>query len=83
MQLGDTCRDIISGFTGTAVARTQWLYGCDRITLQPPVDKDGKLPDNSSFDIMQIEVVQKAKKPTVAKKVKTGGPQREKSIVRR
>jgi hypothetical protein len=80
IKLGDQVRDKVTGFAGVAVARTQWLHGCDRIAIQPPVDKDGKLPDNASFDIMSVELV-KAEKPV--KTSKTGGPQREQFLNRR
>lgn len=81
VKLGDTVRDIVTGFTGIAVARTQWLHGCDRIAIQPPVGKDGKPVDNAAFDIMQIEVLKSAKVAKTAKK--TGGPQNEKAALSR
>lgn len=58
MELGDKCKDRISGFIGVAVARYAYLNGCSRIALQPVVDKDGKLPDLATFDEPQLEVVE-------------------------
>lgn len=59
--LGSKVRDTVSGITGIAVARTQWLHSCERITIQPPVDKDGKLMDAYTVDEPQIEVLIAAK----------------------
>jgi hypothetical protein len=53
--LGTEYRDKVSGFVGIAVAVTEWLNGCVRVTLAPKVDKDGKLPDNMAFDCEQLE----------------------------
>ena len=82
INLGDECRDTITGFTGIAVARTIWLHGCDRVTLQPKVDKDGKIPDNNTFDEVQLEVI-KAKVKPKEPKITTGGPRDDKSALRR
>jgi hypothetical protein len=58
IELGQQVMDTVTGFTGIAVARTKWLHGCARVTIQPPVDKDGKVPDNNTFDELQIKVVE-------------------------
>ena len=58
VELGDEVMDRISGFKGIAVARTVWLHGCERITVQPKVDKDGKRQDMETFDEPQMEVVE-------------------------
>lgn len=55
MKLGDKMKDKVSGFEGVAIAKTEWLYGCVRVVLQPMADKDGKLPDTQAFDIDQLE----------------------------
>jgi hypothetical protein len=56
--LGFLAKDAITGFTGVAVARTQWLNGCWRISLQPRELKDGKPIENHTFDIQQIKVLE-------------------------
>lgn len=71
IELGDIVKHSISGFTGTAICRAKWLSGCDRVTVQPTIDKDGKMSDNSSFDEPELVIVKKGK-PRPA--VKTGGP---------
>lgn len=32
--------------------------GCAIVCIQPPVDNDGKVPDNCTFDELQIKVVE-------------------------
>jgi hypothetical protein len=79
IQLGDKARDTITGFTGTVVAMTKWIYGCERVTLQPPVDKDGKVPQNENFDIQALEIIESKPAPSRA----TGGPQNDRAALRR
>lgn len=55
--LGDVVRDKVTQVQGTAIARTVWLMGCDRILIQPEVDSSGKVPDSFNVDIGQIEVI--------------------------
>ena len=78
VQLGDRVKDSITGFKGIAVAITEWLHACRRITIQPEtVDKESKIPDSHTFDEPQLNILKvgvKAPKPVAAKK-KTGGPE--------
>lgn len=57
-QLGDRVKDSVSGFTGIVIARTSYINGCVRILVQPPVDKDGKLPATEAFDEPQLYVTE-------------------------
>lgn len=58
VSLGDRVRDRISGAQGIAIARTEWLYGCVRITIKPEkLDKDGKERDSVTIDEPQCEVL--------------------------
>ena len=79
--LGDKARDIISGFSGIVIARTSWLYGCDRITIQSDkLDKDGKPGESYSFDEQQVELIRAnaVKHPEPgAVEARPGGPRRE------
>jgi hypothetical protein len=71
--LGSKVKDKVTGYTGIATARHEFLNGCVRYSVQGPMEKDGKLPDEKWFDIGQIDIVG----PGVAKKMvakKTGGP---------
>lgn len=56
IKLGDRVKDSVSGFEGIAIARTTWLNGCVRWTLQPAIDKDGDLPSPQTFDEYQLTV---------------------------
>ena len=55
--LGQTVKDTITSLIGTAVARTEWVHGCVRITIQPKVDKDGKVPDSYTCDEPQVVII--------------------------
>ena len=73
IQLGDKVKDTVTGFKGIAVAITQWLNGCDRVTVQPQgLKKDGSVYDTYCFDVTQIEYCGRAKVKTGERD--TGGP---------
>ncbi len=55
--LGTTVRDRVTGFTGLAVAKVEYLNGCVQICVKAPLDKDGKMVDGEYIDISQLEVV--------------------------
>jgi len=57
VNLGDKVKCSITGFQGIAMAAHEYLHGCRRITVQPPVDKDGKVPESQTFDEPQLVVV--------------------------
>jgi len=61
--LGRRVKDSITGYEGVTVARTSWLYGCERITIQGDLDKNGKIPDTVTIDEEQLIVVESKKKP--------------------
>ncbi|KKK47803.1 hypothetical protein LCGC14_3151530, partial [marine sediment metagenome] len=61
VELGDKVRDPITGFKGTAVAFTQWLFGCRRITVQPTgINKDGNMFEVQVFDEPQLRITKRA-----------------------
>ena len=76
VNLGDEVRDTLSGFRGIAIARHIYLHGCERISIQPPVDKEGKLPETACFDEPQLEVIREKKQTRKVPKKKTGGPEK-------
>lgn len=71
IELGRTARDTITGFEGVVVGRTEWLNGCVRVGLQPPVNKEGKVLDAYWVDVEQVEVLDIEPK---AKLQPTNGP---------
>lgn len=72
--LGKKVKDRVSGFTGIAVSEHRYINGCMRITIQPEVDKDGKLPETATFDEPQLEIVISKKK--IKGENTTGGPEK-------
>lgn len=74
IELGDVARDTVTGFEGVVVAKTKWLHGCVRFSLQPQALKDGKPIESCSFDEPQLVLVSKKAAATTGK---TGGPRPE------
>lgn len=56
IELGSKVRDSVSGWTGIATARYEYLNGCERYEVSAH-DKEGK-PEGFTFDWQQIEVLQ-------------------------
>ncbi len=71
INLGDKVKDSVTGFTGIAIGRTEWLHGCNRFIVQPAVNKSGVIPESSTFDEPQLVVITKKKIKKGASK--TGG----------
>jgi len=68
IKLGATVRDSISGFTGIATARTEYLFGCVRVLVEPTELKDGVPLDSQWFDEQRL---------TENSDAQAGGPQPE------
>lgn len=56
INLGDTVEDKISGFSGIAIARHEFIYGATSISVQPLIEHYGDLPAVESFAIAQLKV---------------------------
>lgn len=50
IQLGMRAKDRVTGLEGIVIARTEWLYGCTRITIQPEKRNDGTHVDSITID---------------------------------
>lgn len=72
--LGKKVRDTVSGFIGIVVGRHEFLAGCIRYTVQPEVDKDGKLPETQTFDDPQLKVIKEKKIKAKKDEERPGGP---------
>jgi hypothetical protein len=77
--LGQKVRDKVSGVTGIAIGRTEWLTGCNTIVIQPPMKADDttKKPESISADEPWCEVLDATplEPPTVkTASTKPGGP---------
>jgi len=78
VRLGSKVRDTITGFQGIATGRTEWLYGCTRISVEPTTLHEGKPIESHWFDEQRIEVLE-AGEPKVSSdsSATSGGPQRD------
>lgn len=56
-QNGDEVRDMVTGFTGIVISVTEFLNGCRRLCVCPPVKEDNTFRDERWFDDGQIEVL--------------------------
>lgn len=56
-KLGNRLKDKVTGFTGIATARIQYINGCIQYCLIPQVDKDGKYVEGIYFDVQRLEHV--------------------------
>lgn len=83
IKLGSKVTDNITGFSGIATSRTEYLHGCVHIGITPTELKDGKPIEPQWFDEQRIEVVEE-KKPEVSRSssAKSGGPYSAPSIHR-
>ena len=74
--LGDSVKDIISGFAGIVDGRTEWLNGCRRYIVQPRgLKKEDGLPlTNATFDEEQLQSFGKGIKAVKMATASVGGP---------
>ena len=59
IKLGQKVKDKVTGFTGIAVAKTEYLNGCIQLLVRPKKGKDQKYPDGVYIDIEELDVVDK------------------------
>ena len=59
VELGDKIKDKITQFTGICVVEHEYTEGEKRFTVQPPIDKEGKIPDSVTFDASSLEILAK------------------------
>ena len=85
VKLGDLVEDKISGFKGVAVSAHHYMQGCIRISVQPAVDSDGKLPELQAFDEPQLIVKSEeyVKIDPMPSAQRTGGPEKYPDTPRR
>lgn len=71
-------RDVVTGFTGVATSKTEYLNACVRVGLTHRELRDGKPLDTQVFDEHQLELVTPDVVPVVVERVRaaerTGGP---------
>jgi len=79
IELGSEVMDLVSRFKGIATAKHLYLNGCARITIQPMVDKEGKLTEAQTFDEPQLVNTSHKR---ISGKNDTGGPEKYPDIRR-
>lgn len=70
---GKMVRDKVTGFTGIAIGKTKWMFGCDQYCVSPLVDNDGKKRDSEWFDKGRIEIIGEGVVPEEVQSEKPGG----------
>lgn len=85
VELGDRVEEAITGFVGIAVARTEWLFGCVRITVQPEKLKDNKIGETQTFDEPQLKLIKRSivKHRPVPEEPRSYGPRDDAKALRR
>ncbi len=71
IKLGDKVKCKLIGFTGTVVARTEFINGCIQYNVLPRGDKKNKMPEDMNIDQETLEVIPAKKKKI--EKSNTGG----------
>lgn len=60
IDLGDQVRDRVTGYQGIVTGVHEYLQGCRRMTVQPPIDDQGKMREAYFFDEPQLDIQQKS-----------------------
>lgn len=55
--LGATLRDIVTGVSGVAIGRVEYLSGCNQALIQPRAKDDGVFVESVWFDEQRLEPV--------------------------
>jgi hypothetical protein len=63
VELGTRVKDKISGFEGIATGRTEYLYGCVRVLVEPERLEAGKPIEGEWFDEQRLVDVPEADAP--------------------
>jgi len=73
IRLGQQVRDKVSGFTGIATAKVEYLNGCVQYCVKPKIKtkNDNTMPEGQYIDEGQLEIISKGLR---TKKTGTGGP---------
>lgn len=64
IELGSKVQCLVTGFTGVAIGRHEYLYGCTRYSVLPKTKKEAKgtLEPERYFDEPQLKVLAKPTK---------------------
>jgi len=70
-QLGQKCKDKVTGFEGVAIGHVRYISGCNQVLLSPPVGKDGAHRESHWFDEQRL--IQTSKKVIVLDNTRSPG----------
>ena len=59
IQLGDKVKCIYTGFTGIAVARTEYINGCIQFSVCPKWDGKSLMIEETQFDESSLKIISK------------------------
>ena len=57
-KLKSVLRDSITGYRGVAVSRCMYKSSVDRYALQAPMNENGTIPEEQTFDVTQLTIVE-------------------------
>lgn len=81
IKLGDKIRDRVTGFTGIATAKTEYLNGCTQFDISGKSDEKTGEARVLSVDDQQVERLDAGlNKKEPVKKTRTGGPSRMRTV---
>lgn len=73
ISLGAAVRDVVSGFTGIATARVEYINGCIQYCVQPAMH-EGRYDEARYFDHQQLQVIGEGITAIHQMTKATGGP---------
>lgn len=80
--LGKQCKDKITGFSGIAIGKAEYLFGCTQFLLAPEVGEDGKRREGEWFDSGRLVVTGHGVTAEDVAGEKPGGPQTDRPKTR-
>lgn len=57
IKLGSKVRDVITGYTGIATGRVEYITGCDQLLVSPPVKDGGEFVESKWLDKQRLVAV--------------------------
>lgn len=59
IKIGEKVEDEVTGLVGVATSRVTFANGCVYFNVQPPIDKDGKVPEPHFLDHKRLKTIGK------------------------
>lgn len=74
INVGDKVRDLVTGFEGIVVGKTEWINNCVTVGVKPRVKDDGTIIEAHWFDVPQLELIERNVVARTSQNV--GGPEK-------